>query len=116
MNGLAMRVPPRLAPWWVVLETTGRRSGQPRRVPLARGPVEADVTRLIAVHGRQAAFVRNVLAQPSVRLRIGGRWRGGIATIEPFDDSRLAGFSFYARMGPRTLGIEPVFIRVELDP
>jgi hypothetical protein len=29
-----------IAPWWVVPETRGHRSGEPRRVPLTRGPVD----------------------------------------------------------------------------
>ena len=50
MNPMARRLAG-IAPWWVVLETTGRRSGRPRQVPLARGPVSGNTTWLIAVHG-----------------------------------------------------------------
>src|SRR5437868_8480671 len=50
-----------LMPWLAVLETTGRRSGEPRRTPLARGPVEDGVAWLIAVHGRHSTpWVRNL--------------------------------------------------------
>ena len=38
-----------VAPWWVVLETTGRRSGLPRRVPLARGPLDGNRALLVAI-------------------------------------------------------------------
>src|SRR4051794_24306146 len=54
-----------VAPWWVVLETTGNKSGKPRQAPLARGPVDGDVTWVIAVHGRHSGFVRNIDANPS---------------------------------------------------
>ncbi len=31
------------APWWVLLETDGRRTGEPKTTPLVRGPVDGDV-------------------------------------------------------------------------
>jgi len=104
------------APWWVLLETTGRRSGRPRRVPLARGPVDGGgVAWLIAVHGEHASFVRNIRAEPHVRLKMRGRWRSARASIEPYDSAVARRFNAYARPGPRTLGIEPRLVRVELD-
>ena len=99
----------------MVLETRGRRSGLARQVPLARGPVEGDVAWLISVHGERAGFTRNIAAEPRVRLRLAGRWREGRASVEPMDEAVLRRFSGYARMGPRTLGIEPRLVRVELD-
>jgi deazaflavin-dependent oxidoreductase (nitroreductase family) len=103
------------APWWVVLETTGRRSGQPRRVPLARGPQDGSIVWLISVHGRHASFARNLEANPRVRLKLGGSWRVGKAALAPIDPSILGRFSVYARMGPRTLGIDPALVRIELE-
>jgi hypothetical protein len=44
----------------VIPETKGRRSGKPRRVPLAPGPVDGWVGWVISVHGEIAAFVRNM--------------------------------------------------------
>src|SRR5689334_12614343 len=73
------------APWWVVLETTGRRSGKPRRVPLARGPEDGSTVWLISVHGRHASFARNVEADAQVRLRVRGRWRVGRAALVPIE-------------------------------
>ncbi|HEX5762732.1 MAG TPA: nitroreductase/quinone reductase family protein [Solirubrobacterales bacterium] len=104
-----------IAPWWVVLETTGRRSGESRRVPLARGPVDGRVAWLIAVHGEHSAFARNIAAEPRVRLKLRGRWREGFARLEPLDDAMVARFNPYARSGPRMIGIEPKLVRVELD-
>ena len=113
-NPLAMRLAG-LIPWWVVLETTGRRSGQPRRVPLARGPRDGDVTWLISVHGRRAGFARNVEANPRVRLKLNGRWRTATAQVVDMDPDVLRRFNPYARLGPATLGIEPALVRVELE-
>lgn len=104
------------APWWALLETTGRRSGQPRRTPLARGPVEGDAVWLASVHGRHAAWVRNLEATPEVRIKLSGRWHHGLATVQPFEETVARRFNFYARSGPRTLGIDPVLVRVELRP
>ena len=70
-----------LAPWWVLLETTGRRSGEPRTTPLARGPFDGNVVWLASVHGRHAAWVRNVEASPEVRLKLSARWYCARATV-----------------------------------
>ena len=53
-----------LAPWWVLLETRGRRSGKPRTTPLARGPSDGDAVWLASVHGRRASWVRNTYITP----------------------------------------------------
>lgn len=103
------------APWWVVLETTGRRSGRPRRVPLAKGPQDGSTVWVISVHGRHASFARNIAASPSVRLKVGGRWHVGRAKLLPLDDEVLRRFNLYGRMGPRTVGIDPGLVRIELD-
>src|SRR5436309_8777999 len=57
------------APWWVLLETRGRTTGQRRVTPLARGPVDGSVVWLISVHGRHAQWVRNLEAAPDVRIK-----------------------------------------------
>ena len=113
-NPLARRLAG-VAPWWVVLETTGRRSGRRRQVPLARGPVDGRTTWLISVHGAKAGFACNIAADPRVRLRLRGRWRDGTARLVDQDPAIVDRFSTYARMGPRTLGIDPKLVRVELD-
>ncbi len=104
-----------IAPWWVVLETIGRRSGRPRRVPLAKGPVDGSTAWLICVHGDHAAFARNIAAQPRIRLKLRGSWHDGSAELLPLDDAVLRRFNAYARTGPRALGIDAKLIRVELD-
>ena len=104
-----------IAPWWVVIETRGRVSGKQRQTPLARGPEEGEAVWLIAVHGRHSAWVRNIEAEPRVRLRLRGRWRDGRAEVVPWDPEVARRFNLYARTGPATLGIDPALVRVDLS-
>ncbi|KNX39608.1 hypothetical protein VV01_19345 [Luteipulveratus halotolerans] len=108
-----------LAPWvpmMVTLETTGRRSGLPRRVPLAKGPIDGDVAWLICVHGERADYARNIAADPHVRLQIGRTWRTGAATLRPMDPDIRARFSVLARMGKSVSEYDPRLLRIDLDP
>jgi deazaflavin-dependent oxidoreductase (nitroreductase family) len=103
-----------LAPWWVLLETTGRHTGQTRRTPLARGPIDGKVVWLNSVHGRNADWVRNLGAHPQVQIKLGGRWHRARAEVVDYDETVAGRFNPYARAGPRTLGIDPALVRVEL--
>ncbi len=103
-----------VAPWWVLIETTGRRSGRPRRTPLARGPVDEGALWLIAVHGRRSEWVKNAEQTPAVRVRFGVRWHEGIASVHPYDTEIARRFNRYARSGPKTMGIEPLMVRIDL--
>ena len=102
------------APWWVLLEARGRRSGRPRTFPLARGPLDGHVLWLISVHGRHADWVRNLEAMPQVRIRLSGHWHHAHATVHDYDQATVRRFNLYARSGPRTLGIDPALVRVQL--
>ena len=76
-------------PGYVLLETIGRRSGRPRRTPVGDGRVGSTLW-IVAEHGRRAGYVRNIEANPQVRVRIrrGLRfeWVRGIAFVLPEDD------------------------------
>ena len=100
------------APWWVLLETTGRRSGLLRRTPLASGPADETGMWLIAVHGRSAGWLVNLEADPTVRVKHRGRWRTARAEVRPWDPAVVAGFNAYARSGPRALAREPLLVRL----
>jgi deazaflavin-dependent oxidoreductase (nitroreductase family) len=105
-----------IAPWWVVIETVGRRTGKQRRTPLARGPFDGHTTWLISVHGRHAAWVKNLEDSPTVRLRVMRRWRTGTASVVRYDLEIIRRFNRYARSGPVTVGIDPALIRIDLAP
>lgn len=113
-NPLARRLAG-IVPFWVVLETTGRRSGRVRRTPLARGPVDGRTAWVIAVYGRHSSFVRNLEADPRVRFKSGRRWYDGTASVEPMREDVVGRFSRYARMGPARLGSDPCLVRIALD-
>ena len=75
------------APGTAILETIGRKSGRPRRTPVTSGLGDG-VFWIVAEHGRRASYVRNIEANPRVRIRIGRRWREGTARLVPDDDPR----------------------------
>ncbi len=103
-----------VVPWWVLLETRGRRSGLPRHTPLAHGASFEGAYWIIAVHGEASDFVKNLKADPRVRLKAHGRWRTGTARAEPVTEDRLRRFGAYARGGLK-IAIEPCLVRIELD-
>jgi deazaflavin-dependent oxidoreductase (nitroreductase family) len=111
------------APGTAILETLGRRSGQPRRTPVTDG-LDGDVFWLVAEHGRRAGYVRNLQATPRVRVKVGRRWRAGTAHVLPDDDPRrrlaaiararpLARFSLAA---VRLMQTDLLTVRIDLDP
>lgn len=99
------------APWWVLLQTRGRRSGKSRLTPLASGPTDSTGMWLIAVHGR-AVWILNIEANPQVRVRHRGRWREAVAEVCPWDSAIAKQFNVYARSGPGLVGIDPVLVRL----
>src|SRR5690349_6857727 len=70
---------------FALLETTGRRSGRPRYTPVGNG-LAGDTFWLVAAHGTQSDYVRNLQSDPQVRVKIGRSWRSGIARLLPDDD------------------------------
>jgi deazaflavin-dependent oxidoreductase (nitroreductase family) len=103
---------------FALLETTGRRSGRPRQTPVGDG-LDGRVFWLVAAHGRQADFVRNIEAQPRVRVRVGrGPWLAGVATLLPDDDvgarSRTLPHRWDAALG-RAIATTPMTVRIDLD-
>jgi deazaflavin-dependent oxidoreductase (nitroreductase family) len=108
-----------LAPGVALLETTGRTSGEPRRTPVSDGlQRETDTFWIVAEMGRKAAYVRNIEADPRVRVRIRGRWRTGTAQLLDGDDprARLRSISRLNATGVRAFGTELLVVRVDLDP
>jgi deazaflavin-dependent oxidoreductase (nitroreductase family) len=105
-------------PGYVLLETTGRRSGEPRQVPVGKA-LEGETLWIVAEHGLRAGYVRNIQANPRVRVRSGRRWRAGTAQVLEDDDWRERQRRIPNKLNSavvRAMGTEPVTVRVDLDP
>ena len=103
---------------FALLETTGRRTGLARHTPVGNG-LDGDTFWLVAVHGTQAGYVRNLQAEPRVRVKVGGAWRSGTAAVLPDDDaaarSRTLPYQWDAAIG-RMMASAPLTVRIDLDP
>ena len=103
-------------PLVVILETRGRKSGQPRRIPVGKA-LTGDTLWIVAEHGRKAAYVKNIEADPHVRVRIGRRWRSGIAHVLYDDDWRERQRQLPNKINSaavRLVGTEHLTIRIDL--
>lgn len=108
-------------PGHTLIETVGRKTGRTRRVPVAYHRDGATVW-MLAQHGDHAGWVRNIQADPAVRLRIRRRWYNGTASVLPTDDVRARAATFASstigktlvQAGFRALETVPMTIRVDL--
>jgi deazaflavin-dependent oxidoreductase (nitroreductase family) len=102
---------------FALLETTGRRSGLPRHTPVGNGRDGAAFW-LVAAHGMQADYVRNIAANPQVRVKVRGEWLRGTAVLLPDDDpaarSRTLPYRWDAAIG-RLMASQPLTVRIDLD-
>jgi len=99
-----------------MLETIGRKSGQPRHTAVG-GRVIDNAFWLVSEHGEHADFVRNIKANPAVRVRIDGQWRTGTAHLLPDDDpvARLRQLPQLNSAVVRVMGTDLLSVRVDLD-
>ncbi len=110
-----------------LLETTGRRTGVPRRTPVCDG-LDGETFWLVAQRGRRAGWVRNIQANPRVRVKVRGGsgvvWRAGAARIldddDPRERQRLIGQGNLGRRlcvgASAAISTEPLTVRIDLDP
>lgn len=83
VNPLATRLPSH-----TLLETIGRTSGEPRRTPLDGSRV-GDQFWFVSEFGEKSQYVKNIKTNPTVRVRLRGRWHNGTAHLMPDDDPRI---------------------------
>ena len=100
-----------------LLETTGRTSGLSRRVPVGDG-LRGDTFWIVAEHGRASDYVKNMQADPRVRVKVGRRWRAGTAVLLPDDDVRARMRALQRPVNDaavRIMGSDPLTVRIDLD-
>ncbi len=110
-----------------LLETTGRRTGVPRRTPVCDG-LDGETFWLVAQRGHRSGWVRNIRANPRVRVKVRSgqalAWRPGTAHILDDDDPRerwrLIGRGNLARglcvCASAAIATDPLTVRIDLDP
>jgi deazaflavin-dependent oxidoreductase (nitroreductase family) len=101
---------------FTMIETTGRRSGQPRRTAIG-GRVVGNRFWMVSEHGEHSHYVLNIKADPRVRLRIRRRWRVGTAHLLYADDpiARLRQLPALNSSVVRMVGSELLTIRVDME-
>ncbi|MFB6987293.1 nitroreductase/quinone reductase family protein [Streptomyces sp. NPDC056304] len=98
-----------------LLETTGRTSGLPRPTPVGGRRVGREFW-LVSEYGEKSHYIRNIQADPRVRVRIKGRWYTGTAHLLPEDDARarLKKLPRGNSAAVRALGTDLLTVRVDL--
>jgi deazaflavin-dependent oxidoreductase (nitroreductase family) len=107
------------------LETTGRRTGQPQRTRICNG-LDGNTWWLIAQHGHRSDYVRNIEADPHVRVRTGPHrgWRTGVAHVLDGDDpaerrrllGRDDGWRRLCLSASHAMSTDPLTVRIDLEP
>jgi deazaflavin-dependent oxidoreductase (nitroreductase family) len=101
-------------PFQTLLETTGRKSGQPRRTPIGGRRAGREFW-FVSEYGEKSQYVRNIQADPKVRVRLHGSWHAGTAHLVPEDDAkaRLKALPRLNSAGVRALGTNLLTLRVD---
>ena len=108
---------------FALLETTGRKSGRKHQTPVG-GAVLGSAFWVVAVHGADSDYVKNLKAQPAVRVKVRRTWHTGWATVVPDDDPMgrhrqiVAANGWVGRADSvffRATATTPLSIRVDLD-
>jgi deazaflavin-dependent oxidoreductase (nitroreductase family) len=103
-------------PGTALLETTGRNSGVVRRTPISNG-LDGRVFWIVAEQGHRAQYVKNIKADPRVRIRVRLRWHTGTARVLVDDDpiARQKNLPRLNALFVRAMGKDLLTVRVELD-
>jgi deazaflavin-dependent oxidoreductase (nitroreductase family) len=118
----ALRTPP---PGDALLETTGRKTGRARVTPVCDG-LDGNTFWIVAQRGHNADYVRNIEANPRVRVKgslTDTDWRVGTAHVLDDDDpeervrilSRGNRWRRLCLQASASAGTSPLTVRVDLD-
>jgi deazaflavin-dependent oxidoreductase (nitroreductase family) len=86
-------------------------------VPVGNG-LRGDVFWIVTEHGHRADYVRNIQADPRVRVRVGRRWYSGTAQVLEDDDARARMRELRRPVNDvmvRAVGTEHLVVRVDLE-
>jgi deazaflavin-dependent oxidoreductase (nitroreductase family) len=101
-----------------LLETRGRKTGKRRTTPVGNG-LEASGDRfwIVAEHGLQSGYVKNIQADSRVRVKVGRRWHSGTAHVLVEDDPLRRQESMPQRNASavRRFGTDLLTVRIDLD-
>ena len=106
----------RRLPLQTALETTGRVSGLPRRTPVGGRRIGGSFW-LVSEFGERAQYIRNIEADPRVRVPTRGRGHTAPAHLQPADDrgARRRALPRYLSAAVRAFGAGLLTVRVDLD-
>lgn len=108
---------------FALVETRGCRSGLRRQTPVG-GAMVGPAFWVVAVHGADSAYVKNLKAEPAVRVKVRRNWYSGRAAVVPDDDPLARHHQIVAANGwvGRVDGVffratmtTPVSVRIDLD-
>jgi deazaflavin-dependent oxidoreductase (nitroreductase family) len=79
-------------PGWAVIETIGRKTGLLRQTPVGGRLRGGNSFWLMCGERHEAQYVKNIEADPRVRVKVHGRWRPGTAHLLDGEDPRSWGW------------------------
>ncbi|PXW36050.1 UNVERIFIED_CONTAM: deazaflavin-dependent oxidoreductase (nitroreductase family) [Williamsia faeni] len=71
----------------------------------------------VSEFGTGSQYIKNIQADPSVRVRLRGKWHTGTAHLLPDDDAaaRLKALPTVNSFGVKTFGTNLLTVRIDLD-
>jgi deazaflavin-dependent oxidoreductase (nitroreductase family) len=115
VNPVACRLA-RFLPGQAIIETVGRHSGAARQTPVG-GRLEGSTFWLVSEFGRHSNYVRNIDANPHVRVQVHGEWHAGTATVLDNDEprQRLKHLPRVNSLMVRLIGTDLLTLRIDLE-
>ena len=106
-----------VVPGWAVVETSGRRTGRPRQTPVG-GRLCGDTFWLVVGDRSRSQYVKNIEADPTVRVRAHRHWYTGTAHVLVHDNARhrLMTMNPINSVFIWIAGTDLATIRIDLDP
>lgn len=103
-------------PGFALVETTGWRTGRKHQVPVG-ARLQGESVWFVAAHASKAHYIKNIEVNPEVRVRVGGRWREGLARLVPDDDAprRAVRLNLLNGLFERVASSDLMTVRIDLD-